>query len=293
MVPEGLVLLTSVAFAIGVIRLGRKQCLVQELPAIEGLARVDTVCLDKTGTLTEGGMDVTELRPLGGATSRTYAKSWARSGSRTRGRTPRSRRSSTPTRTARTGAAWSRCRSPPRASTAGRPSARVTASRVRGCWAPRRAAAVPRTRRSPRPSGSTSRGCGCCCWPGPTRTWTIPGSREEARPTALVVLEQRLRPDAADTLPTSPSRTCTPRSSPATTRCRSARSPPSSGCPAPPPRRRPATAHRSGGDGQGAGRGHGVRAGHSAAEAGHGGRPAVARAHGRDDRATASTTYSP
>ncbi|MFI6401677.1 HAD-IC family P-type ATPase [Streptomyces sp. NPDC050548] len=67
MVPEGLVLLTSVAFAIGVIRLGRKQCLVQELPAIEGLARVDTVCLDKTGTLTEGGMDVTELRPLGGA----------------------------------------------------------------------------------------------------------------------------------------------------------------------------------------------------------------------------------
>ncbi|MFE0254653.1 cation-translocating P-type ATPase [Streptomyces sp. NPDC059010] len=67
MVPEGLVLLTSVAFAIGVIRLGRKQCLVQELPAIEGLARVDTVCLDKTGTLTEGGMDVTELRPLGGS----------------------------------------------------------------------------------------------------------------------------------------------------------------------------------------------------------------------------------
>ncbi|MFE3329090.1 cation-translocating P-type ATPase [Streptomyces sp. NPDC059176] len=67
MIPEGLVLLTSVAFAIGVIRLGRKQCLVQELPAIEGLARVDVVCLDKTGTLTEGGMDVTELRPLAGA----------------------------------------------------------------------------------------------------------------------------------------------------------------------------------------------------------------------------------
>ncbi|NXY99359.1 HAD-IC family P-type ATPase, partial [Streptomyces sp. BR123] len=67
MIPEGLVLLTSVAFAIGVIRLGRQQCLVQELPAIEGLARVDVVCLDKTGTLTEGGMDVTELRPLGGA----------------------------------------------------------------------------------------------------------------------------------------------------------------------------------------------------------------------------------
>ncbi|MFJ3497564.1 HAD-IC family P-type ATPase [Streptomyces sp. NPDC086091] len=66
MVPEGLVLLTSVAFAIGVVRLGRQQCLVQELPAIEGLARVDTVCLDKTGTLTEGGMDVTEVRVLDG-----------------------------------------------------------------------------------------------------------------------------------------------------------------------------------------------------------------------------------
>ncbi|MDH6218369.1 HAD-IC family P-type ATPase [Streptomyces pseudovenezuelae] len=73
MVPEGLVLLTSVAFAIGVIRLGRKQCLVQELPAIEGLARIDTVCLDKTGTLTEGGMDVTELRPLQG-TDEAYVR---------------------------------------------------------------------------------------------------------------------------------------------------------------------------------------------------------------------------
>ncbi|MYW02795.1 HAD-IC family P-type ATPase, partial [Streptomyces sp. SID3343] len=49
MVPEGLMLLTSVAFAVGVVRLGRKQCLVQELAAIEGLARVDVVCLDKTG----------------------------------------------------------------------------------------------------------------------------------------------------------------------------------------------------------------------------------------------------
>ncbi|MCX4795825.1 MULTISPECIES: HAD-IC family P-type ATPase [unclassified Streptomyces] len=66
MIPEGLVLLTSVAFAIGVVRLGRKQCLVQELPAIEGLARVDVVCLDKTGTLTEGGMDIAEVRALGG-----------------------------------------------------------------------------------------------------------------------------------------------------------------------------------------------------------------------------------
>ncbi|MFD7665850.1 HAD-IC family P-type ATPase [Streptomyces sp. NPDC059788] len=64
MVPEGLVLLTSVAFAVGVIRLGKKKCLVQELPAIEGLARVDTVCLDKTGTLTETSMDVDEVHQI-------------------------------------------------------------------------------------------------------------------------------------------------------------------------------------------------------------------------------------
>ena len=65
MVPEGLVLLTSVAFAVGVIRLGQRQCLVQELPAIEGLARVDVVCADKTGTLTENGMRVSDVSEVG------------------------------------------------------------------------------------------------------------------------------------------------------------------------------------------------------------------------------------
>ncbi|OFJ53365.1 cation-translocating P-type ATPase [Mycolicibacterium grossiae] len=64
MVPEGLVLMTSIAFAVGVVRLGRRQCLVQELPAIEGLARVDVVCADKTGTLTENGMRLAETQPL-------------------------------------------------------------------------------------------------------------------------------------------------------------------------------------------------------------------------------------
>ncbi|WP_370330632.1 HAD-IC family P-type ATPase [Mycolicibacterium hippocampi] len=67
MVPEGLVLMTSIAFAVGVIRLGRRQCLVNELPAIEGLARVDVVCADKTGTLTENGMRVCDLKMLGAA----------------------------------------------------------------------------------------------------------------------------------------------------------------------------------------------------------------------------------
>ncbi|HEU4319751.1 MAG TPA: HAD-IC family P-type ATPase [Acidimicrobiia bacterium] len=64
MVPQGLVLLASIAFALGVIRLGRRNVLVQELPAIEGLARVDTVCFDKTGTLTAGRLAVEEVLTL-------------------------------------------------------------------------------------------------------------------------------------------------------------------------------------------------------------------------------------
>ncbi len=58
MVPEGLVLLTSMAFAVGATRLARSQVLTQELAAIEGLARVDVICLDKTGTLTEGSLSL-------------------------------------------------------------------------------------------------------------------------------------------------------------------------------------------------------------------------------------------
>ncbi|GAA5198212.1 HAD-IC family P-type ATPase [Arthrobacter gyeryongensis] len=54
MIPLGLVLLSSVAFAVGGLRLARQKVLIQELAAVEGLARVDVFCLDKTGTLTEG-----------------------------------------------------------------------------------------------------------------------------------------------------------------------------------------------------------------------------------------------
>ncbi len=64
MVPEGLVLLTSVAFAAGVMRMGRHGALIRELAALEGLARVDVVCLDKTGTLTDASMRVACLISL-------------------------------------------------------------------------------------------------------------------------------------------------------------------------------------------------------------------------------------
>ena len=71
MVPEGLVLLTSIAMAVSVIRLAQRRVLVQDLPAVEVLARVDTVCADKTGTLTEPGMHLTAsscsaIRPKSG-----------------------------------------------------------------------------------------------------------------------------------------------------------------------------------------------------------------------------------
>ena len=58
MIPEGLVLLTSTVFAVSVIRLSRKKVLVQDLYCIETLARVNVICLDKTGTITEGIMEV-------------------------------------------------------------------------------------------------------------------------------------------------------------------------------------------------------------------------------------------
>ena len=64
MIPEGLVLLTSTVLAVSVIRLSKSKVLVQELYCIETLARVDTLCLDKTGTLTEGIMEVKDYIPI-------------------------------------------------------------------------------------------------------------------------------------------------------------------------------------------------------------------------------------
>ncbi|WP_147305270.1 HAD-IC family P-type ATPase [Subtercola boreus] len=64
MVPQGLVFMTSLALTIGAVRLARRRVLVQELSAVEGLARVDMLCVDKTGTLTEGTLTLDELKPV-------------------------------------------------------------------------------------------------------------------------------------------------------------------------------------------------------------------------------------
>ena len=95
MVPEGLVLLTSIAFAVGVVRLGQRRCLVQELPAIEGLARVDVVCADKTGTLTENGMRVAGVEELYAIEQHSIADVVPRWPQPTRDPTPVCRRSPT------------------------------------------------------------------------------------------------------------------------------------------------------------------------------------------------------
>ncbi|MGN1073410.1 MAG: HAD-IC family P-type ATPase, partial [Eubacteriales bacterium] len=73
MIPEGLMLLTSTVLAVSVIRLSKKRVLVRELASIESLARVDMLCLDKTGTLTEGDMELFCLEPLGDGTEASAA----------------------------------------------------------------------------------------------------------------------------------------------------------------------------------------------------------------------------
>ncbi|WP_426303281.1 HAD-IC family P-type ATPase [Arthrobacter sp. R-11] len=67
MIPLGLVLLTSVAFAVGAVRLSRDRVLIQELAAVEGLARVDVLCIDKTGTLTKGRITFDAVHDVDGA----------------------------------------------------------------------------------------------------------------------------------------------------------------------------------------------------------------------------------
>ncbi|MPY37250.1 cation-translocating P-type ATPase [Streptomyces adustus] len=200
MVPEGLVLLTSVAFAIGVIRLGRKQCLVQELPAIEGLARVDIVCLDKTGTLTEGGMDVTGLRPLGG-----HEEAYVRRVLGALGESdPRPNASlqavidaypdteewrcteSLPFSSARkySGASFSEGNGESSTWLLGAPDVLL----------PEADSALAETERL------NAQGLRVLLLARATRDLDGPDVTKDVRPAALVVLEQRLRPDAADTL---------------------------------------------------------------------------------------------
>ena len=77
MIPEGLILLTSVSLAAGVIALGRRSALVNELFGIETLARTDVICMDKTGTLTSGEMTLVKTLALNGAPQEAIAAAMA------------------------------------------------------------------------------------------------------------------------------------------------------------------------------------------------------------------------
>lgn len=74
MIPEGLVLLTSATFIVSIIKLSKYDTLVQELSATEVLARVDVLCLDKTGTLTQGDLILSEVKNIGSRDSREIDK---------------------------------------------------------------------------------------------------------------------------------------------------------------------------------------------------------------------------
>ncbi len=76
MIPLGLVLMTSIAFAVGAARLAGQKVLVNELPAVEGLARVDVICLDKTGTLTAGEIRFDDALALSEASGWTDVLAW-------------------------------------------------------------------------------------------------------------------------------------------------------------------------------------------------------------------------
>ena len=78
LVPEGLILLTSLTYAVAAIRMARRGALAQQLNAVESLAAVDVVCLDKTGTLTEGTLRVVELVLLDPGASQQLAEALAR-----------------------------------------------------------------------------------------------------------------------------------------------------------------------------------------------------------------------
>ena len=208
MVPEGLVLLTSVAFAVAAVTLARRKVLVQELPAVEGLARVDVVCLDKTGTLTDGKIVFDRVEPLDGADRRSTVALGRRSRGRrrTRTRTPRFARSPR--------------RSRPTEQLASRPGGAVLvgaqvergdvrrprhmgARRARG--GPRLTAATMarrRGRRAAKARASTSRrrASGSCS--SGTRAQRLEEERLPADvvPRALLLLEEQVRAEAAETL---------------------------------------------------------------------------------------------
>lgn len=194
MVPQGLVLLTSIAFGVAAVTLARRRLLVQELPAVEGLARVDVVCFDKTGTLTDGSIAFDRVEKLDDAAPVEEAL-----GALAAEPDPNATLAAIGSAFAPP-AGWRRVAAVP-FSSARKWSAATFAGR--GTWvlgAPEMIAAPdsPELRRAGEEAASGRRVLLL------SRAEQPPGADGELpaglRPAALVLLAERLRPDAAETL---------------------------------------------------------------------------------------------
>ena len=168
LVPEGLVLLASVAFAVGAARMARRGALVQRLSAVESLAGVDVVCVDKTGTLTDGTLALDEIVPLGRPLGGRGALRAGRVRDHARRAEPDRRRDRGGPRRGAAAASRSRCRSRRAGSGAASRWRRVRPS----CSAPPTSCSdtLPTPDRSP-PSSTSARGSGAasCCSPARDR----------------------------------------------------------------------------------------------------------------------------
>jgi cation-transporting P-type ATPase E len=206
MVPEGLVLLTSLAFTLATVTLARKQTLVQQLPAVEGLARVDVICLDKTGTLTYGDIVFDRLELLPGASEHDVREALALSASG-----PEANATSQALSGEFTSTSWTRTGGIPFSSA--RKWSAVTAE-GHGSWvfgAPEMVLPDPvnELQRSARESADTAAAQGnrvllLACTSEELTAEHAEGASPQLRrdlvPTALAILAERVREDAADTL---------------------------------------------------------------------------------------------
>ncbi len=194
MVPQGLVLLTSVAFGVAAVTLARRRVLVQQLPAVEGLARVDVVCFDKTGTLTDGTIAFDTLIPLD-----DHAPAEAALGALADEENQNATLAAIGQAFPPPGG-WARQAAVPFSSPAsGAPPA--SPATAPGCWEHRRwccpAASRSTCRRPPR---SPLAAAGSWCWPGPRGSLDGESLPPGLRPAAFVVFAERLRSDAAEAI---------------------------------------------------------------------------------------------
>ena len=181
--------------AVSVIRLAQKKVLVQDMPAVEVLARVDTICVDKTGTLTEPGMRVRDVVPLGAAVPELDGVLGAMGASED---SPNPTLAAIAEHYPVAGLGGDRIRAVlERAQVVGGHLRRSRDLAARGTGDPR---GGRRRRARGRPTSGRPTAPGCCCSHGRTGSRRPTAVRGRSTPAALVVINQQLRPDAAETV---------------------------------------------------------------------------------------------